>query len=318
MSFSSEVKDELIRLKPEKSCCMLSEISALTQTCASLRFRGRGRICVIFETESSSLARRIFLLLKIRMNITCILEYYHVARFGGRRIYSLTLNEADSRKLLLQIHMLRQSGELERLRGVPRNAFNRKCCRSAYLRGAFEGGGSMLEPDRGYRITFASSSRAKAEILNSVLKKSGIEARLHEKKGLWETEVCRGDDVSSILAMMGASQSMMRLENKRIKREARNQANRASNCDIGNSLKQLRFSAKQTELFEAWSDRHPDGGPLNGKQAETLRIRLEHPESSLEELGLFYDPPLTKSGVYHRLLSLEGRIRQAMETEEAP
>ncbi len=313
MSFSSEVKDELIRLKPEKNCCMLSEISALTQTCASLRFRGGGRILVTYSTENATLAKRIFLLLKLRLNIACSLAYSQVARFGGRRVYTLTLSEADSRKLLLQIRMLRKSGELEHLRGVPRNTFNKKCCRSAYLRGAFEGNGSMLEPDKGYRLTFLSSNEDRAGIVDFVLKKSGIGYHLREKRGNWQTQIVRGDDVAAVLAMMGAYQSMMRLENIRIQRETRNQVNRASNCDVGNSIRQFRFSSEQTELFNGWLEKDPEGKALTKKQWETLKIRVDHPEASLEELGTLFDPPLTKSGVYHRLTALEKSIRQSLE-----
>ena len=63
MSFSSDVKEELLRIQPEKSCCMLSELSALTQCCASLRLAGKGRVRVVYETENPALAKRIFLLL---------------------------------------------------------------------------------------------------------------------------------------------------------------------------------------------------------------------------------------------------------------
>ena len=64
MSFSSLVKEELSRVRPEKYCCMLSELSALTQTCGSMRLSGGGRVKVVYETENPALAKRIFLLLK--------------------------------------------------------------------------------------------------------------------------------------------------------------------------------------------------------------------------------------------------------------
>ena len=56
MSFSSRVKEELLRVTPEKHCCMLSELSALTQTCGSLRLAGGGKARVIYETENPALA----------------------------------------------------------------------------------------------------------------------------------------------------------------------------------------------------------------------------------------------------------------------
>ena len=67
MSFSSTAKEELIRLPLGKSCCILSELSALTQTSGSLAFRGAGRIQVTYRVENAALARRIFLLLRTQL-----------------------------------------------------------------------------------------------------------------------------------------------------------------------------------------------------------------------------------------------------------
>ena len=64
MSFSSTTKEELIRLPLGKTCCMLSELSALTQTSGSLSLRGGGRVRVTYRVESAALARRIFMLLR--------------------------------------------------------------------------------------------------------------------------------------------------------------------------------------------------------------------------------------------------------------
>ena len=106
MSFSSQVKKELFKILPEKPCCMLSELSALTQTCASLRLSGRGRVRVVYETENAALAKRIFLLLKRRMEIVPSLEFNRHKRLGGRRLSILTVSEAESRRLLITLHML--------------------------------------------------------------------------------------------------------------------------------------------------------------------------------------------------------------------
>ena len=103
MSFSARVKEELLRIRPEKHCCMLSELSALTQTCASLRLSGGGRVRVVYEVENAPLAKRIFLLLKKRMEITPVLEFNRHKRLGGRRLAVLTVSEGDSRRLLIAL-----------------------------------------------------------------------------------------------------------------------------------------------------------------------------------------------------------------------
>ena len=122
MSFSSQVKQELFKIVPERDCCMLSELSALTQTCASLRLSGGGRVRVVYETENPALAKRIFLLLKRRMEITPQLEFNRHKRLGGRRLSVLSVPEAESRRLLIALRMIRESEDGAVFKGVPRAA----------------------------------------------------------------------------------------------------------------------------------------------------------------------------------------------------
>ena len=56
MSFSGEVKSELTAIKTEKSCCMLSELNALTQGCASMTLHGHGEFSISYATENPSVA----------------------------------------------------------------------------------------------------------------------------------------------------------------------------------------------------------------------------------------------------------------------
>ena len=68
-SFAAQVRGELIRLPAGKPCCMLSEISALTQTSGHLAFRGGGWLSVSYRLEDAGAARRLFQLLKKRLSV---------------------------------------------------------------------------------------------------------------------------------------------------------------------------------------------------------------------------------------------------------
>jgi len=239
MSFAGQVKRELMHLQPEKSCCQLSELSALTQCRASLVLRGGGRMSVVYQVENVALAKRIFLLLKLRLNIVPAIEYAHSPRLGGRRICVLTVPESESRKLLVNVRMLRQSESGDVLRTLPRSAISKRCCRNAYLRGAFLGAGSLLSPEKGYHMEFVASSKERADALKYILDKSGVTVSETQRRGSTVLYFKKGDDLVSLLAMMGAGQSLMDMENARIRRESRNQANRAANCDQANTMKQI-------------------------------------------------------------------------------
>lgn len=314
MSFSSQVKAELLRIHPDKHCCMLSEISALTQACASLRLSGGGRVKVVYEVESAPLAKRIFLLLKKRLEITPVLSFTRYKRLGGQRACVLTVAEADSRRLLTALRMLRESATGSIFRGVPRAVTSRRCCRSAFVRGAFLGVGAVNSPEGGYHLEF-STTDAQAETLINILEKSGVHAAAVTRRGSCVVYMKKGDDVVSCLALMGAHQALMEMENVRIRKEGRNQANRARNCDEANLKKQLTAGARQAQAITAYSLAHSLGG-LPKELQEIGRTRMLHPEASLEELGQMLPVPLGKSGVNHRLRRLMDLIAAENESEK--
>ena len=105
-SFSAGVKDELNRLPPGKACCMLSEISALTQTSGHLAFRGGGWISASYRLDNAGTARRLFQLLKKRLDVAPKLHFVQTRQLGGRRSCVLTLGTEDTRVLLNALHKL--------------------------------------------------------------------------------------------------------------------------------------------------------------------------------------------------------------------
>ena len=154
MSFSSLTKEELIRLPLSKSCCVMSELSALVQTSGSLQLRGGGRVRVAFRVENAGLARRIFQLLRAGLDLTPRLHFVQHTRLGGRRTCVLTLDDGDAQKLLLSLHMMEQDegGGVTLRRTAPRHPMTRQCCRRAFLRGAFLGAGTMSAPEKDYHF----------------------------------------------------------------------------------------------------------------------------------------------------------------------
>ena len=308
MSFSSQVKQELVRVHPEKHCCMLSEISALTQTCASLRLAGGGRVRLTYETENAALAKRIFLLLKKRMEITPTLEFKRHKRLGGRRVSVLTVAEGDTRRLLVALRMMQEEESGALFLHVHMGVDAQRD------RAAFLGAGAVSEPEGGYRLEFVSSG-SKAETLVKILEKSGIGASIAKRRGSDVVYIRRGDDVVSCLALMGAHKALMDMENTRIRREGRNQANRARNCDEANLKKQLGAGEKQKDRIVRYSLAHSLGA-LPKELQEIGRLRMLHPEASLEELGQMTTPPLGKSGVNHRLRRLMALIGTEERKEE--
>ena len=317
MSFSSTTKEELIRLPLGKTCCMLSELSALTQTSGSLSLRGGGRVRVTYRVESAALARRIFMLLRQRLNVTPALHFVQSARLGGQRTCVLTVEDQDAQKLLLALHMMEQDdeGNISLRRTAPRHPMTRQCCRRAFMRASFLGAGTMTSPEKEYHFEWIAQEPTLRQTLRKLLDKSGLPVHEHVRKGVHVIYLKGAQQISDTLALMGASGSLLQMENIRIQKQMRGDANRASNCDEHNSEKMIGAALRQIEAIKLISI-HRGLSSLPPALEKMARLRLEHTEMSLTELGQLLDPPVGKSGVNHRMRRLMD-VAAEIERDEA-
>lgn len=301
MSFSSEVKQELVASRQDKSCCMLSELNALTQSCASMTLHGGGRVSIAFTTENVSVAKRIFILLKKRLEINATPHFSKAARFGGRRICTIKLTQADTRKLMLSLHILHESEHGDVFRGIPRRALTRKCCQRAFLRGIFLGEGSVSAPEHStYHLEFICNSESRAETVSQILTRCEIEHSIAYRRNTYVVYLKQSNQISTLLGTMGAVRAMMHYENILAQRSLHESVTRATNCDNNNMVRQLTAAQKQVSVIREISLNH-SLTVLPQPLQSLARLRLENPDASLEQLGEMLSPPLGKSGVNHRM-----------------
>jgi len=304
-SFSAGVKEELIRLPAGKACCMLSEISALTQTSGHLAFRGGGWISVSYRLDNAGTARRLFQLLRKRLNVAPKLHFTQSSQLGGRRTCVLTLGAEDTRKLLEALHMIEtdEEGRIHLRRTVPRHPLTRQCCRRAFLRGAFLGAGTVTHPEKGYHLEWKAEDERMAQTLEKLLEKCDVPFRSYTRRGMQVVYLKDAQQISDMLALMGAGSGVLEMENIRIRKQLRAAATRAANCDEHNSEIMLDAGQKQAEAIRMISLQQ-GLFTLPPALREMARLRVENPDLSLQQLGEMTDPPVSKSAVNHRLRRL--------------
>ena len=141
--------------------------------------------------------------------------------------------------------------------------------------------------------------------------------RNRKKQSVYVLYLKEGEQIVDLLNVMQAYTALMDLENIRIEKEMRNQINRSVNCEAANLQKVVNAALKQAEDIE-YLIQHSGWESLPPSLAQMARIRLEHPEESLQELGRLLDPPVGRSGVNHRLRKLSQmaeKLRQEQKNE---
>ncbi len=305
MSFTREVKAELVGIPLGRECCARAELAALTRGASFLSVSGGSGFVLNYRTENAAVLRRILLLLRHTGAIKDKPQLLVRRRFGVRRLYLLALSHQDSRRVLLEQGMLVENEEGEEVFRTPsRQVTRRSCCRRAYVRGAFLASGFIADPKRRYHAEWVLPDEAAARHLQRVLRHLGLMGRVSARRGQGILYLKDGDELSALLKHMEASRAVLSLENNRAEKSLKEEANRAFNCDQGNLGRQLTAAGRQIAAIEHISLTR--GLTSLPEELEALaRLRLANPEASLEELGQMLSPPLGKSGVQHRMRRLQ-------------
>lgn len=316
MSFSSSVKNRLARLEDQSVCCLLAELSAITSIAGSISLMGRGQMNLYVETENAAVARRIFLLYKRVFEVTPSLSTLHHSRLGGRNTYRLKISGDEAAFILEGCDILKtnEQGHVGVRRAVPKEITARRCCKRAFLRGAFLAGGSLSNPEREYRAEFVISDDAFAGALLRFLAKNGLDAKMITRKEQNVIYFTEGDRIGDLLTFIGATQARIELEEIRINKELRNNTNRAVNCDSANMKKTAVASERQTEAIE-YLKVHYGLDNLPAPLRELALLRLDYREATLTDLGEMLDPPVGKSGVNHRMRKILAQYQNVRDAK---
>ncbi|MBO5305449.1 MAG: DNA-binding protein WhiA [Clostridia bacterium] len=216
--------------------------------------------------------------------------------YVGRPRYTLWF---ESTKLISYLRAVEKSEEglLELL--------GKSCvsCAQALLRGVFLAFGTVSDPTNSYHAEFLVPSAARAEKLDAFLAELGLSARKISRGNKIGLYYKSSSAIEELFAEMGGSRAVFDLVNAKIEREIRNNENRATNCDARNIARTVDASQKQIAAIVKLTD----CGMLDGLEEDlkkTAELRMEYDGFSLSELAAKHEPPISKSGLNHRLAKL--------------
>jgi DNA-binding protein WhiA len=328
------VKDELSRLPIGKACCRRAEMAVILRFAGGLHL-ANGRVVVEAELDTASVARRL------RSEIAEVFGHpseIAMLAAGGLRRSARWLIRVDrgGEALARATGLIDQRGRP--VRGLPPMIVTGGLCDAAAAwRGAFLAHGSLTEPGRSSSLEITSPGPEAALALVGAARRLGLAAKSKQVRGVDRVVIRDAEAIGAMLTHMGAHDSVLAWEERRMRREVRATANRLANFDDANLRRSARAAvAAGARVSAAMDILNGVVGSSNGSQPADLssletapehllaagELRLKHPQASLEELGALADPPMTKDAVagrIRRLLALADKraIALGLPTTEA-
>ncbi len=202
----------------------------------------------------------------------------------------------NSRGILINTDIIRYSTIVE----IEEKVFKCPRCKENFLKGLYLSHGTISDPYKTYRMDLSFDNEEYAEQIKNWFSSIDLNFKKTIRKNKFILYSKDSDTISDFLALIGANNSVYSIINSKIEKELRNDVNRVTNCDSANINKSVNASLKYCEVIEKLKKEDLfDDLPDNLK--EMANIRFEYDNLNFTELGKKFNPPISKSGVYHRL-----------------
>lgn len=301
MSYATDVKKELTGL-------LVHNGNAKAELSALMRMNGVSTLgfdqTVSVQTENAAIARRIYTLLtqnysNIVVEVS-VSDHNHMSQHKSYRV--LLKNQVTEVMSDLGVDPFGLHPE------IPSRILNQVDKKRSFLRGAFLAAGSVNSPEKAnYHLEIFTIHEELAEQLLNMMKEFDLPAKITDRSGGFIVYIKRAEKIVDFLATIGATQTMLRFEDIRMMRDMRNSVNRMTNAEMANIQKTANAANKQVQQILAIADEIGDLDLLPKKLRDIAKLRLDHPDDSLAELGDRLE--ISKSGANHRMRKLKELVQ---------
>ncbi len=298
MTFTTRLKEEISKNDSNN----IDDIYTLN---SFVKYNSKVGKQISITLENASVTRYIYKLIKEFYNVRPQIVVRNQKRFRVKQIYIIIINDRiDYIKDLINNNLPDNNEEI-----------------IAYLKGAFLASGTVSNPSTsGYHLEFIASSLDDSKYIEKLLGNFRITAK-HVKRGYkYVTYVKASEQISDIIKMFRAINSLFEFEDVRIYRDHKNMVNRLNNCEIANQEKTLTTGMKQVEEIKFLKEKDLFN-LLDEKVQVVAEYRLKYPESSYQELAeiisLESDYKIGKSGVNHNFIKIRELIKKYNKNKES-
>jgi hypothetical protein len=281
MSFSSDIKEELSKINnlAKKDEIKYELIGYLVSKNTTIVQKNITR----YATESEYNINRFSKLLK-NMQIN------HSIEFDGKSFIITFKFKKELEEIIIEDNQI----QIKELGKINENE------KRAIIRGSFLGAGSINNPEKTYHLEINLSNKNNLNCIFSILDEMNIKCKKLEQDKKFSVYFKDGEDISNVIALLGANSSVLKFEDIRVQREMRGKVNRIVNCQTANLNKTINASVEQIEAIRKLQTSN-QFNKLDENLKEIALLRLEYPDMSLIDLGKKLKNPVGKSGVNYRL-----------------
>lgn len=289
MSFSADVKNELLSIEPENQCCMHALAYGMMLFSRAFSYYDMSLL-----TEHGGIAEKYCELMKKVCGVTPELAKSEAGKY---KIEVLT--KEDRLKVLKTFGYDKKSGTSRLNWGNMTD----ECCKTAFLRGAFLTCGTVNDPNKNYHFEFVVpylNLSKDLKVFISDYDELNVVPKSITRNSNYVIYFKDSESIEDLLTVMGAHNSSLELMGVKMYKDMRNNVNRKLNFESANLDKTIDAAGKQINAI--LHIKNTVGlSYLSDDLKEIAEIRLENPDMSLRELCESLSTPITRSGVNHRL-----------------
>ncbi len=289
MSFSANVKNEILSSQIENDCCMHAFAYGMM-----LFSRAFSYYDMFLLTEHEGVAEKYSELLQIVCNVKP-----KVVKSDAGKI-KVEVNKKEDRLKVIETFGYDKKNGASRLNW---SNMADECCKTAFLKGAFLTCGTVNDPNKNYHLEFVvpylNLSRDLKLFINDYDELS-VEPKSITRNSNYVVYFKDSESIEDLLTVMGAFNSSLEIMGVKMYKDMRNHVNRKLNFENANLDKTLDASSKQVDAI--LHIKNTVGlSYLSDDLKELAELRLENPDMSLRELGEKLTKSISRSGVNHRL-----------------
>ena len=296
-SFSQTTKEELYKAENSSVCCNFAQFAGMLLLGGHINQKQ-----IRFVTENQDVLGSY---VNISRHLSLEPVVKQISDDSVRYVAEIT-DQVQILQLLTDLNLINPTTGLIQYR-IYTDMIKKECCKRAFVKGAFLGGGTVIDPRKNYNMEFVTSHYHLSRDLRVLLEEAGFLFKSVLRKSNYVLYMKSSEVISDMLTYMGAFKSQMELINVKIEKEIRNDFNRTANSETANLEKTINASVEQIKAIEK-VQKMIGLDNLSDELREIALLRLEHKDLSMSELGNLLCPPLSKSGVNHRLKKLMAMV----------